>query len=179
MAKKLRDDKFFAWGDYHDERLLDGVEKHGYGKWKKIVQDEALHKGHFTGLDFEDLRYKHKRIMIRAGAKGNALLLPRKTLVALYKKKAPKASIANVTRLEMAKAIDDPEAVQKALDEEGWDFSGRTKERARQQSPLQKLRDGAVHVLERLVGRRIVDEEEQEDEEGEEEEEEEEEEDDA
>jgi hypothetical protein len=81
----------------------------------------------------------------------------------------------------MAKAIDDQEAVLKALDEEGWDFSGRTKERApqqSQQSPLQKLRDGAVHVLERLVGRRIVDEEEQEDEEGEEDEEEEEEEDD-
>jgi len=178
VAKKLRDDKFFAWGDYHDERLLDGVEKYGYGKWKKIVQDKALHKGHFTGLGFDDLRYKHKRIMMRAGAKGNALLLPRKTLVALYTKKAPKASIANVTRLEMAKAIDDQEAVLKALDEEGWDFSGRTKERAPQQSPLQKLRDGAVHVLERLVGRRIVDEEEQEDEEGEEDEEEEEEEDD-
>jgi hypothetical protein len=43
---------------------------------------------------------------------------------------------------------------------------------------LQKLRDGAVHVLERLVGRGIVHEEEQEDKQGEEDEEEEEEEDD-
>ena len=51
----------------------------------------------------------------------------------------------------MAKSIDDPAAVQKALDEEGWDFSGEEKER--QQSPLQKLRDGAIHVLEGLVGR--------------------------
>jgi|Transcript_1467 hypothetical protein len=89
--------------------------------------------------------------MVRAGANANALLLPRKVLVALFRKKAPNASIKGVTRLQMAKSIDDPAAVQKALDEEGWDFSGEEKER--QQSPLQKLRDGAVHVLERLVGR--------------------------
>ena len=141
-----------AWNaEEHDERLLDGVEKHGYGRWKKIVLDEAIHNGLFTGLNFEDVRYKHKRIMVRAGANANALLLPRKVLVALFRKKAPNASIKGVTRLQMAKSIDDPAAVQKALDEEGWDFSGEEKER--QQSPLQKLRDGAVHVLERLVGR--------------------------
>ena len=150
--KRKRDEKFLAWNaEEHDERLLDGVEKHGYGRWKKIVLDEALHNGLFTGLNFEDVRYKHKRIMVRAGANANALLLPRKVLVALFRKKAPNASIKGVTRLQMAKSIDDPAAVQKALDEEGWDFSGEEKER--QQSPLQKLRDGAVHVLERLVGR--------------------------
>jgi hypothetical protein len=149
--KRKRDEKFLAWNAENDERLLDGVEKHGYGRWKKIVLDEALHNGLFTGLNFEDVRYKHKRIMVRAGANANALLLPRKVLVALFRKKAPNASIKGVTRLQMAKSIDDPAAVQKALDEEGWDFSGEEKER--QQSPLQKLRDGAVHVLERLVGR--------------------------
>ena len=75
---------------------------------------------------------KHNRIMVRAGANANALLLPRKVLVALFRKKAPNASIKGVTRLQMAKSIDDPAAVQKALDEEG--YPTRTTRRSRSEA---------------------------------------------
>ena len=51
-----------------DERLLDGVEKYGFGEWKKIIKDKTLHKK-FTGLTSFDLKYKHERLMRAAGAR--------------------------------------------------------------------------------------------------------------
>ena len=111
--------------------------------------------------------------MRAAGANANAIFLHRETLVALFKKNTPNDVDMPqwVTRLHMAKAINNPEAVQKALDEQGvseavqkaldeqGDFRGKPR------SPLQKVKQRVAHVLGRLVHRSIESDEEGQDEE--------------
>ena len=111
--------------------------------------------------------------MRAAGANANAIFLHRETLVALFKKNTPNDVDMPqwVTRLHMAKAINNPEAVQKALDEQGvseavqkaldeqGDFRGKPR------SPLQKVKQRVAHVLGRRVHRSIESDEEGQDEE--------------